>query len=194
MTPYSLKVLQNQNVEIDLNGCEVTIKTTKEKGIENEGILTISDSSSDKTGKIIFPKITYAIYNNGTIKLNGGEINLAGEGTVYGIYNYGIGQVIQDGGDVTVEINYYNWKQIGYGIYNTDNSTIHLVDGSINVSVIGTYQTRMGQGIRNEGYGDILLDGGTINVKYTNLIKESSSAQTGGVWNTGHGNVTINDC
>ncbi len=100
-----LTIAQGKNVVMDLNGKTVTLSVTESKGsqlITNRGTLTITDSSTEQTGKLTnvadeslavgsWPTnnyVTNVITNSGTLNIEGGTIQNTAKGSIcYAIDN-----------------------------------------------------------------------------------------------------------
>lgn len=86
-----ITVSNDKNITIDLNGYSISQEKYCEASysmIENKGSLTIDDSSSEMTGKIVFKDLSegdfgeswgsYTIYNSGNLVIENGTIEHAG--------------------------------------------------------------------------------------------------------------------
>jgi len=139
-------------VTLDLNG--KTLKSTeitegaRHNAITNYAILTIADSSEDKTGKI-----------TGGIGASAGKSSIGG-----GVYNTG-GILTITGGTITG-----NSASLGGGVANVENGTFNMSGGTIT----GNTTSKMGGGVYNDG---TMKGSGTAKITgNTKVVEETSTA------------------
>jgi hypothetical protein len=181
-----LVIQENEEVTIDLNGCEI-IGTGDDSVIKNYGILTIEDTSEEQTGAITGGNATNGggIYNEGKFYFCGGRIGenrAAKKGG--GIYNSVSGEIEMYGGYVgTTGITLW-WTS---GVKNTYPKTseegyirrIQLGDGGCRAyygggianegkftmsggKIVGNSSTNSGAGLYHFGKGSFFMSGGEI--------------------------------
>ncbi len=145
----------NGNVVLDLNGWTVTAKGDPAFNIDDDGNLTICDSSSDGDGKITntgsdrFQKVI-EVY--GTFVITGGTINNSGDHgyALYADYNASVeitdgtisnsgnfGYALRADMDASVEINGGTISNSGYNgnaLYANSNALVIMNDGTISNS------------------------------------------------------------
>ena len=198
-----LKILEGQNIEIDLNGKELRWSKL-ESAIRNNGDIIINDTSSEQTGRIVaHSTATYGsamyygiLYNagNGTVELKAGllKVTVATYTPINVIYNYGDGNIKMNGSKIE-----YSTTHNGYGIYNRANGNVEMNAGYINGS---------NNGIWNNGTGNVVINGGMISLQKYEAISNRSTGNiiiNGGILKTGSnsyvitnistGSITIND-
>ena len=167
------EVAEKKDMILDLSGYELTASPSIDKIIHNHGKIVINDTSFNSSGSILTEnQMSYEIYNNGSLTINGGNLS-----SKYGscVYNYSNGNVIVNGGKIEVISG-------AYGIYNKNDGNItinkgkfSLLEGSNGNSVIYnanngnvyiyggeiTCNSVEGKVIYNKS-GYILIDGGKI--------------------------------
>lgn len=197
-----LKILEGQNIEIDLNGKELRWSKL-ESAIRNNGDIIINDTSSEQTGRIVahstdtYGSAMYGIlYNagNGTVELKAGllKVTVATYTPINVIYNYGDGNIKMNGSKIE-----YSTTHNGYGIYNRANGNVEMNAGYINGS---------NNGIWNNGTGNVVINGGMISLQKYEAISNRSTGNViinGGILKTDSnsyvitnistGSITIND-
>lgn len=194
--------MENKNLGLELAGKVITLSHE----IHNTGILELTDSSAEQTGRLIFAEqgtgSVYAkgINNEGTFKLTSGQIenqkpyvnivNNSNNGTVEiaggtikivnsyvrGVYTE-LGPVSMTGGEIN-----YNSDNKGnvYGLYNTGENEINIAGGTINLtSYYDCY------GVYNTNGGNTKITAGEIITKMT-YHEESYS-----IFNGNNGTVEI---
>ena len=189
----------NRSIKLDLNGKEITLSHE----IHNTGILELTDSSAEQTGRLIFAEegtsSNYAkgINNEGTFKLTSGQIenqkpyinivNNSNNGTVEiaggkiklassdirGIYTES-GKVDITGGEMKCS------GSIAYlqGLYNNGANEINIKGGTIEITAY------------NSGYGAYNAKSGSINVM-GGTIKSSSSSTSYVIYNASGGKIKV---
>ena len=203
-TDTYLSVPSSQTITIDLNGYTLNRKvgnTANDHGcvINNEGVLTIQDTSEGQTGALYGGnnsnggggihnwgtlhfnggtirdnKSSYSgggIYNKGTLNINGGIIrnNTTTVGGA-GIYNESGKSVTINSG--TIQSN-TNSGDHGGGIYNA--GTVTLITGSITQNVVNA-SSRSGGGIYNAG---------TLYIQGGNITANTATQNGAGIYNDG---------
>ena len=173
---------EGETVTIDLNGHELkrVLSNAVNKGyiIENNGTLTVKDSSGSSAGKITGGKngngsqVGAGVYNTGTFTLESGTIT-DNKASHYGAGVYNAGTFNFKGGVIKDNTATYN----GGGIFNDNNCTVNMTDGRIT----GNYAPT-GGGINN--YGTMNISGGTI-------ISNTASGKGGGIYNGADGTLKI---
>ena len=187
-----LEILAGQNIEIDLNGKEVTGRNY----INSNGDLIINDTSEEQTGKVELDA-QYVIYNQGigTVELKSGLLKAYANtySPRYGIHNNSTGTVKMSGGKINIETTHTS-----YCIYNASSGIVEFTGGKI-VNNKGL----TGGGIYN-GIGTIIMNGGTmypvmlgIENEKTGIVEINggeivSINNSGAVRNRSTGKVTIN--
>jgi hypothetical protein len=181
-----LVILENEEVTIDLNGCEI-IGTGDDSVIKNYGILTIEDTSEKQTGSIAGGNATNGggIYNDGILFFYGGFIygNRAAENGG-GIYNSDSGEVEMYGGcvgstNITLlwsngtrnkypkvnEKGYIRKMQLGDEGCWANNGGGIANEGKFTMSggkIVGNSSTNSGAGLYHFGKGSFFMSGGEI--------------------------------
>jgi len=150
LVPYVVEA--GETVTLDLNGKTVTsnVSTITVDG----GTLTVVDSAN--TGKIITTDATgsyeaIAVKNNGTLTLNGGNV----ESGCYGIYIYTSGgSVVVNGGSVTI------------GGTNADGMTVAVGSAAGSLKITGGKFTANGVNYPMYSWGgSVAITGGTFDFK-----------------------------
>ena len=156
-------LIESGNIVIDLNGCQLsatndphcTIQIGAEWGETSDAVVTIDDSSADKSGKIIGSLSGInnnggtLIFNNGTIAIN----NTDGAGASAGISSC-MGTITVNGG--TINVTGVAESSITSGINDESSSagTVTINGGSINVNAPSSFALKA----RSTWY----VNGGTI--------------------------------
>ena len=167
-------LIESGNIVIDLNGCQLsatndphcTIQIGAEWGETSDAVVTIDDSSADKSGKIIGSSSGInnnggtLIFNNGTIAINNTDGAVASAGI-----SSCMGTITVNGGTINVTGVAESW--ITSGINESSSvGTVTINGGSINVNAPSSYALKArstwyvnGGTITSNGYH---VDGGTI--------------------------------
>ena len=139
-------IVVNGEVTLDLNGYTVSMADASEATaalIKNNGILTITDGSEAKTGKLSFATTTpsmsnaYAsntISNYGTLVVNGGTIeNVSATGSAcYAIDGYANSATTINGGIITANkttVRVFNWTTGSTSTLTVNGGYIYSADG-----------------------------------------------------------------
>ncbi len=80
-------IAADKNITLDLNGKAITVTKSGDRSLyafDNQGKLTLTDSSEEKTGSIT----ARGVKNNGTMVMNGGTIYTCDTNGGYGVWNY----------------------------------------------------------------------------------------------------------
>ena len=162
----SLTVANGVNATLDLNGQKLTNTADKHTiTVENGGTLTITDSSSTKGTIDNVSHQKAAIFNNGSVTINGGvNITRSAEtgtatNTYYNIVNHGTmtiedASVSQTGGySSLIENGYYNYSSEHASGTNEANPTLTINGGSFS----GGKNT-----VKNDEGGNLNIDNGTF--------------------------------
>ena len=167
-------LIESGNIVIDLNGCQLSatndpqcsIQIGAEWGETSDAVVTIDDSSADKSGKIIGSSSGInnnggtLIFNNGTIAINNTDGAVASAGI-----SSCMGTITVNGGTINVTGVAESW--ITSGINESSSvGTVTINGGSINVNAPSSYALKArstwyvnGGTITSNGYH---VDGGTI--------------------------------
>ena len=167
-------LIESGNIVIDLNGCQLsatndpdcTIQIGAEWGETCDAVVTIDDSSADKSGKIIGSLSGInnnggtLIFNNGTIAINNTDGAVASAGI-----SSCMGTITVNGG--TINVTGVAEYSITSGINESSSvGTVTINGGSINVNAPSSYALKArstwyvnGGTITSNGYH---VDGGTI--------------------------------
>ncbi len=186
-TTQSIQIAANQTVTLDLNGYTLTNEAGKHT-ITNNGILTVKDSSTEKTGtvdNVSHAKAAIKNENGGLVTLNAGTYTRSmenglsssnnGGNSYYTLYNLGT-MTIE--GDVTV-----NQGPDGKGKYSSlvCNGGIKGQSATLTVNG-GTFEGGLNS-IKNDEAGELTITDGTFNntAQYAILNWEKTSI-TGGTF------------
>lgn len=195
--------MENKNLGLELAGKVITLSHE----IHNTGILELTDSSGEQTGRLIFAEegvyknssnVIYAkgINNEGTFKLTSGQIenqkpyvnivNNSNNGTVeiaggtIKIVNSSVRGVYTESGQVNITGGIIQGNGSSeYGVYNNETGNIKIVGGEIKLTKDYSY------GVYNKGNGNIEIGGGTISV--------SASYRSYGAYNENSGKIKITE-
>ena len=195
---------ENQDITIDLNGYEIS--TDIEEFIQNNGKLTITDSSEEVTGKIKSYSTKPVVNNIGAeLIIEKGTISATGEIVINNKENLTIKEGIVTGGTNGVKIQENGTLKMtggkitgtNYGIYNETAGNIEILGGTVKAS-IGIYNNVEGKvTIENATigtcgkYGIHNKAGGKIEINSGEVIAHGSYDR--GILNEGDGTVIIND-
>ena len=195
---------ENQDITIDLNGYEIS--TDIEEFIQNNGKLTITDSSEEVTGKIKSYSTKPVVNNIGAkLIIEKGTISATGEIVINNKGNLTIKEGIVTGGTNGVKIQENGTLKMAggkitgtnYGIYNETAGDIEILGGTVKAS-IGIYNNVEGKvTIENATigtcgkYGIHNKAGGKIEINSGEVIAHGSYDR--GILNEGDGTVIIND-
>ena len=175
---YAITIPAGKNITLDLNGKTVTGNCTSgatSAVICNKGTLTINDSSSDQSGKLISnadPAWRYSeadpggyasnlISNEGTLTVNSGTLYNGGDGSAcYAIDNYSAGKVTINGGRVDAK------KSSAIRMFYNNGGEVNVTGG-----VIGHYNSDddcsyMGIQVQDGTNAKVNISGGTIDGEY----------------------------
>lgn len=153
-----------KEITLDLNGH--TLTTPSNTVIKNDGVLVLQDSvgtgaiSKDNAGSD-----TYGIFNNGTITILSGSINIStsSSGISFGVNN--TGTLTMKGGNISSVTTGSNWA---FGIYNTGQIT-EISGGSIKGQINNKSNPHNALGISTENGATIdLISGGVILAEVNN--------------------------
>ena len=171
-----------KNITLDLAGYSLTLS----KKINNNGVLSIDDSSESKNGGITCT-IENCLYNTGTLNIENGTY--VGSNTI--IYNFE-GTLNFDDGYLEVKNTELNHNNV-FGIYgrvdsNSKNSIINITGGTIKVVNDDTYSNYYTYGIYHGGDAqserrEVNISGGIIDVTGYNAYGVKSvgnASMTGG--------------
>ena len=187
---YALTVAAGKNVVLDLDGktvaglCESARTSAL---ICNLGTLTITDSSSDKSGKLIGgadPTWTWdgsddysgsyasnVIRNEGTLVVNGGTLYNASSGSAaYAIDNYSAGEVTINGGTVDAK------KASAIRLFYNNGGGITVTGGTIGHYNNDDDCTYMGIQMQAGTNAVINVSGGNVNGQYALYASGSGSS------------------
>ncbi len=165
-----------------------------QKGIQNEGILEISNVGIDIKNDL--NSDIYGIYSKGETKILGGNICISseysgyGSSKKYGIYSEDTGKINIEGGNIDLKINSSNGSIESYGIYNVGTGEIIIEEASIS-SIVNATSSSKSYGINNQGGGDITLKGGTISSYVSIPTYMYYDGYSYGIYNEAQGDITI---
>ena len=141
----------------------------------------------------------YGIHNatSGTVKVSGGIVDSENSGTynyIYGIYNYGNGEVTVESGNISGKSGIYNYGNGSViikggnvtgttGIYNNREGNIIVENGTITGK-----SDKIAIGIYNYSAGLVTIKGGTIS---SNSSNGGVNDHSYGIYNYNNGTVTI---
>ncbi len=164
----------SKNIILDLNGHKID---SRYYNMENEGILTIKDTTTEKNGEISFINkcLNISNINNGILNIESGNIIMNSYEFNYGIYNNSAETINITGG----KINIYSEKKNVFGIFNASTGTININGGEIssNSKVDNSYT------IYNKSTGIISINEGNIS---------SNGYSSSGAYNVSTGTISIN--
>lgn len=203
-----LEINSLADITIDLNG---HIIEGAEKVIDNNGKLSIMDSSEDKTGKIVMSSTSTmlsgsCIENNGNLNIEGGMIvvETACDSNIYtgdiAVINNN-GNLLFKGGNIVVNsqqttVNSFNR---GWGILNNPNGSLDISGGKIDMITIskalsGNRISSYIYGIYNNSTNDIQINGLEINCCHSCTVSsEYNAVICSGIWNQFSGDVNISN-
>ena len=159
ITTNNFVIPADKDVTLDLNGRTVT--NAGSHTILNKGHLTLTDSSTDKSGQIISLKGNTAALRNGdnaVCVVEGGTISRDGANgnTWHVVENFG--KMIFNGGKVVLKSGNGFAITNGWNYFDPGASTTHAVM-EINALELDTDSS----GIKNCRYGDLTVNGVTVN-------------------------------
>ena len=207
---FTESIKANKNFTLDLNGYTLTNKEG-ENTIENYGVLTITDSSKDKTGKVdnvSHGKAALINYEGGKVTLSGGTFDRSKEaGTAdksngnsyYTIKNYGAmtindGVIVKNAGKFSsmIENGYYNSSKNFDGNKDYDGSPITAPDDNLLLTINGGTFTGGKYAVKNDEYGKIIINGGTFSEAYVApLLNWNKTEITGGTFKKGEKGLVV---
>ena len=161
----SIEIAADKNITIDLNGKTLT-NTDGKHTIENNGTLTINDSSTDKSGKVdnvSHAKIPLVNTDFGIAILNGGTFDRSLEdgnrkgNSCYTIQNHGT-MTINDG--VTVNNNGAYSSNIVNGYQSTNAATASTTTPTLTIN--GGNFSGGAAVVKNDEKGQLEINGGTF--------------------------------
>ena len=161
----SVEIAADKNITIDLNGKTLT-NTDGKHTIENNGTLTVTDSSTDKSGKVdnvSHAKIPLVNTDFGIAILNGGTFDRSLEdgnrkgNSCYTIQNHGT-MTINDG--VTVNNNGAYSSNIVNGYQSTDAATASTTTPTLTIN--GGNFSGGAAVVKNDEKGQLEINGGTF--------------------------------
>ena len=183
----SIEIAADKNIILDLNG--KTLKNTDGKHtIENNGTLTINDSSNDKTGTVdnvspargalVNTDGAKAVLNGGTFKRSeeaGIDQNNSGGNSWYTIANNG---TIEINKGVTVENKGYFSSNMVTGYYNSPTGT-----GTPTITINGGTFTGGVKTVKVDECGVLVINDGTFtNEKYSCIMNWNKTTINGGTF------------
>ena len=187
-TQESVMIEDNQNITLNLNG--KTITGAKAYAIRNYGILTVTDETETKEGKIkesATSSLGYGIHNrDGKVTIKSGMIvteTTQESGTTYGIYNQSEETLVIEGGSIIAEAK--GESATSCGIYNLAGKEIVISGGTVLGNAIAGNSTSYG--IYNATEGIINVTNGSVEGRAS-----LASATSYGIYNAVSENVTIN--
>ncbi len=196
----SLSVAQDAEMTLDLNGKTISqTKTCTESYafITNNGDLTIRGDgkisfTDEGAGDPSYGWGVYTIHNNGTLKVEGGEISLTGKaGVGYAVHNYNGATMQVNGGTITAGgSNYYDGIRLFCG---TNQTTVTVNGGTI--SSIWAQNPSTDQA--SEVKGTVIINGGnpgtTYYENYTQVKVKSGVSATVISYGNGKDNTTTTE-
>ena len=158
ITTNNFVIPKDKDVTLDLNGCTVT--NAGSHTILNQGHLTLTDSSADKSGQIISLKGNTAALRNGdnaVCVVEGGTISRDGANgnTWHVVENFG--KMTFNGGKVVLKNGNGFAITNGWNYFDPGASTTHAVM-EINALELDTDSS----GIKNCRYGDLTVNDVTV--------------------------------
>ena len=171
----SVEISADKNITLDLNGNTLT-NTDGKHTIENRGILTVTDSSTDKSGKVdnvSNGKIPFVNYEGGNATLSGGSFDRSlengkvgatadGCNSGYTIKNWGI-MTINEG----VSVNNKSDKSSGSSAIGNGYQKGATFDGHTGITTANVKLTINGgkftgglNTIKNDDYAELKVNGG----------------------------------
>ena len=171
----SVEIVSDKNITLDLNGKTLT-NTDGKHTIENRGILTVTDSSTDKSGKVdnvSNGKIPFVNYEGGNATLSGGSFDRSlengkvgatadGCNSGYTIKNWGI-MTINEG----VSVNNKSDKSSGSSAIGNGYQKGATFDGHTGITTANVKLTINGgkftgglNTIKNDDYAELEINGG----------------------------------
>ena len=210
----ALNVPSGKTVTLDLNGFTIdrALKVATENGcvIQNEGTLTVTDTSAAKKGKIIGGNNSN--YNNDK-NIYGGGVNNCGTfymtgGTIFGntasscgggVYNYSLGTFTMNGGAVSGNTAGNSGGGV-YSIYGTFTMNSGTISGNTASSGGGVYNSdgtfTMNSGTISgntaSGGGGVYNCDGTFTMNGGAISGNTAGRYSGGVYNDFLGTFTMN--
>ena len=183
----SIEIAADKNITLDLNGNTLT-NTNDKHTIENNGTLTINDSSNDKTGTVdnvspargalVNTDGAKAVLNGGTFKRSeeaGIDQNNSGGNSWYTIANNG---TIEINKGVTVENKGYFSSNMVTGYYNSPTGT-----GTPTIIINGGTFTGGVKTVKVDECGVLVINDGTFtNEKYSCIMNWNKTTINGGTF------------
>ena len=183
----SIEIAADKNITLDLNGNTLT-NTNDKHTIENNGTLTINDSSNDKTGTVdnvspargalVNTDGAKAVLNGGTFKRSeeaGIDQNNSGGNSWYTIANNG---TIEINKGVTVENKGYFSSNMVTGYYNSPTGT-----GTPTITINGGTFTGGVKTVKVDECGVLVINDGTFtNEKYSCIMNWNKTTINGGTF------------
>lgn len=186
-TAECVTVPSNNNITLDLNGKNITCNTANTSAITNNGILTITDTSTGGSVTSTY----YAINNTGSLTLTSGTIRSTGNTAVYNnsTATNASGTSLYINGASVISTN-------GVGINNAQTGIVTIAEGSVKGTTSGIYNTTAGTiniglssqtistnspGIYSTGgsaYGVYMASGGTLNINNGAIYTSNTSVAT----------------
>lgn len=189
----AITVAKGKNIVLDLNGNTITgscSSGTTSALIKNQGTLTIQDSSSGKSGKLIGgadPTWTWdgsdnyagsyasnVIRNEGTLTVNGGTLYNASTGSAaYAIDNYDAGHVTINGGTIDAK------KASAIRLFYNNGGSLDITGGVIGHYTSDSDCSFMGVQVMNDGANGVTvnLSGGEYYGSYA-VYSDADSANS----------------
>ena len=183
----SIEIAADKNITLDLNGNTLT-NTNDKHTIENNGTLTINDSSNDKTGTVdnvspargalVNTDGAKAVLNGGAFKRSeeaGIDQNNSGGNSWYTIANNG---TIEINKGVTVENKGYFSSNMVTGYYNSPTGT-----GTPTIIINGGTFTGGVKTVKVDECGVLVINDGTFtNEKYSCIMNWNKTTINGGTF------------
>jgi len=200
----TITIPYDKDIILDLSGH--TLTTASGNTIDNSGILTLNDSSSEHSGSVISTVANAAAVSNkpgGTFIMNSGALRKAlnvSSGDYYVIENHSSGNtdissdgaVVINGGNIISESTHSSAIENGYYTpsQNTSNSdcTMTINDGNF-IASGGLYT------VKNDDYGKMTINGGSFtNTDSTHgtVLNWNNLKITGGTFNAS--NTSVGTC
>ncbi len=171
----SIEIAADKNITLDLNGKTLT-NTDGKHTIENRGILTVTDSSTDKSGKVdnvSNGKIPFVNYEGGNATLSGGSFDRSlengkvgatadGCNSGYTIKNWGI-MTINEGVSVNNNSNSSSGSSAignGYQKGATFDGHTGITTANVKLTINGGKFTGGLNTIKNDDYAELEINGG----------------------------------
>ncbi len=182
----------SKDIVLDLNGKRLTNSTAVDTIYVSLGAeLTIKDSSTENTGTV--DNITHqkaAVFNNGTVVLNGGNYTRSletgkssiegGTNTYYNILNHGT-MTVNDGVTVTQNGHFSSLFVNGYYSYTSTNEREGYVSGTNEAVPTATINGGTFSGgvntVKNDDGAEIIINGGSF-TNYTQFALQNHHVAT----------------